>query len=287
MAADVTRSSRSGLPRRGRVVGLRIPYWAGVTLAAIAAGTSLALAPLTPLASDAINCLTLVVIAALLIYGPRRRDPLKRTLRLLIGALAAALVSGAMNVACELITGHAPHHPWIGDFVALLYVPFTIAALLHVPAASQRTGYRARALADGILASSCLWYLIAVAGNHAALRAGHGGWNMAGLAVAVGDVCVVATALTVLSRCSVPTTPTVGGIAIGVTVLSINDVWLVMSGQATYALRPVLMFQFALLLLATAAALPGPRSAGSFSGWRAFAGRSARHRSCRCSCASS
>src|SRR5579884_4005513 len=162
MAVDVTKSSRSGLLCRVRLAGLRIPCWAGITLAAIAAALSLVVAPLTPLASDAINCITFALIAVLLAYGPRRHDPLKRTLRLLIVALGMAFVSGLMNVACELVTGHPPHRPWVGDAVAFLYVPFTLAALLLVPAASQRTGYRARALADGILASSCLWYLIVV-----------------------------------------------------------------------------------------------------------------------------
>lgn len=262
MAVDVRKPSRSGLSSRGRVTGLRIPKWAGITLAALAAASSLALAPLSPLASDGINCITVVVIGLLLMRGPRRHSPLRRTLLLLLVALAAAFVSGAMNVACELVTGHAPHRPWLGDAVAFLYVPFTLAALLLVPPASHRTGYRARALADGILASSCLWYLIVIAGNHV-LHGGHIGWNLACLAAAAGDVCVVATALTVLSRCSVPMTPTVGGIALGVTVLSINDVWLALSGQDAYAIRPALMFQFGLLLLAAAAALPGSPADGA------------------------
>jgi EAL domain-containing protein (putative c-di-GMP-specific phosphodiesterase class I) len=260
MAVDVTKSSRPGLPRLGRLAGLRIPIWAGVTLVAVVAGTSLALALLSPLASDGINCITIVVIALLLSYRPRRADPLKRALRLLTWALGAAFVASGMNVVCELVTGHPPSHPWAGDAVAFLYVPFTVAALLLVPAASQRTGYRARALADGIVASSCLWYLIVIAGNHLAPSAGHGGWDIAGFAVAAGDVCVVATALTVLARCSAPMTPIVGGIAVGVTVLSVNDVSLAISGQGAYGVRPVLMFQFGLLLLAAAAALPGPQS---------------------------
>jgi hypothetical protein len=183
MAGDVTKSSRSGLPYRGRV-GLRIPYWTGMTLAAVAAAASLALAPQSPPASDGINCITLGVIALMLIYGPRRRDPLKRTVRLLIVALAAAFVSGGMNLISEIATGHPPHRPWVGDAVAFLYVPFTLGALMLVPAASQRTGYCARALADGIL-----WYLIVVAGNNV-LHGAYGGWNVAEFVVAAGDVRV-------------------------------------------------------------------------------------------------
>jgi diguanylate cyclase len=260
MAVDVTKSSRSGLPHRGRVAGLRIPYWAGATLAASVAGLSLAVAPLSPLTSDGINCVTIAVVAVLLTYGPRRREAPTRPLRLLVAAVGAAFVSGAMNVVYELVTGRGPVHPWAGDAVALLYVPFTIAALLLMPTASQRRGYRARALADGILASSCLWYLIVIAGNRTALHLGPSEWDIAGFAVAAGDVCVVATALTVLSRCSMPMTPTVGGIAVGVTVISVNDVWQLLSGQSAYATPPVLMFQFGLLLIVAAAALPGPRS---------------------------
>jgi diguanylate cyclase (GGDEF)-like protein len=267
MAGDVRKSSRPGLPRRGRLAGLRIPYWAGAVLAAMSAGASLALALVSPLASDGTNCITLVVIALLLMYGPRRLVLPKRTLRLLIWALTAALAAAAMNVVWELVTGHPPSHPWIGDAVAFPYVPFTVAALLLVPAGSQRTGYRARALADGIVASSCLWYLIVLAGNHLAGGAGHGGWDIAGFVVAAGDVCVVATALTVLARCSASMTPIVGGIAVGVTVLSVNDVWLVISGQNVYAARPVLMFQFGLMLLATAAVLRGPASDRAIDGF--------------------
>lgn len=67
--------------------------------------------------------------------------------------------------------------------------------------------------------------------------------------------------LTALSRCSAQMIPTVGGIALGVTVLSINAVWLAIFGQSPYAVRPILMFQFGLLLLAAAATLPRPRTA--------------------------
>jgi diguanylate cyclase (GGDEF)-like protein len=212
------------------------------------------------LAQAAINALTVALVAGLLVFGPRRTDPLKSTRWLLLGALGVTCAASVMALGYEAVTGHQPPRPWVGDWVALLYAPLTIGALLVVPPGPRSTGYRARALADAFLALTSLWYLVAALGRH------HFGLSFSGqlghataFAYAAGDVCVIATALTVLSRCAPTVTRTVGGIAAGVAAAAANDIWLLVSRSSPYAAGPALLFQMALLLFVTAAALPAPR----------------------------
>ncbi len=229
----------------------------------LAGAASLAAVCMGDNAAAVVNAVTVVVVALLLAYGPRRHDPLRGTRLLLLGALGAAFAAAVMAFVYELATGHPAAHPWAADAVSFLYVPLTVAGLMLVPAQSQRTGYRARAMADGVLAMSCLWYLVAGwAGPHFALHLGPNGLGeTAGLITAAGDVCVVAAALAVLSRCAVSVVLTVGGIAGGVTAVATNDIWLLLSGRSPYSLGAVLLFQTGLLLFVTAAALPAPRKA--------------------------
>ncbi len=238
-----------------------MPARAWAVLAVMAGGASLEIARLGADAGAAVNALTVVIVAILLAYGPRRHDPLNRTRRLLLAALGAAFAAAMMSVVYEIATGHPPGHPWVGDAVSFLYVPCTVAGLLMVPAASQRTGYRARAGADALLAMSCLWYLVAgFAGSHFGAQLAHGGAAAtAGLITAAGDVCVVAVALAVLSRCAVSVVLTVGGIAGGVTMIAVNDIWLLLSGGDPYGSTAILIFQSGLLLFVAAAALPAPQ----------------------------
>ncbi len=257
MDESAPSSSRPGLPPSAR----RTRAWA-LTVAGVVGGAgSLALALQGNDAAALVNCVTVVVIGALLAYGPRRHDPLRRTRRLLLAALGAAFTSGVMAVVYELVAGHAPAHPWAADGVALVYAPFTIAGLMLVPAGSQRTGYRVRAIADGLFAVASLWYLVAgLAGQHVGLRLGQGGGGETmALITAAGDVCVVATALTVLSRCSASVVITVGGIAGGLTAIAAGDTWLLLSGRSPYSATSVLLDQSGLLLLVLATALPALR----------------------------
>ncbi len=230
-------------------------------LGVLAGAASLALASLGANAANAVNAVTVIVVAVLLAYGPRRLDPLRRTRWLLLGALGAAFASSVMSAAYQIVNGHPAAHPWAADAVSLLYVPFTVAGLLLVPPASQRTGYRARAISDGVLAMSCLWYLVAgMAGPHF----GHSGArHTLDLVDAATDVSVVATALAVLSRCSASVVLTVSGIAGGVTAVAANDTWLLLSGRSPYSLGSSVLFQAGLLLFVLAAALPPPRKAAT------------------------
>ena len=244
MVGGHTRPSRVDLRFVGgrSVEGSRRSGW---TIPAVIAGlASLTLAPLSPALTEVTHGLTVIAIGILLIWGPRRHEPLSRTRWLLVAALGAVLLSELITIGFQLITGHTPTTPWAGDYVALLYSPLTIAGLLLVPG-SRRTDHRLRALCDGLFAAGSLWFLIAaVADTHVRAGLGHGEWtSLTSLAIAAGDVCVVATALAVLSRCSPSVTRTVGGIAAGITVIAIDDIWLLVSQHSGYSWQSVTLVQ--------------------------------------------
>jgi diguanylate cyclase (GGDEF)-like protein len=263
VVGDRSDSPRSRLLGHRRRAWFRIPLWARVVLGLLVAGTSLGLAASGAGAAAVVQIATVVSVAALLAYGPRRHDMPRRTRGLLLSALGAAFAASVMWAAYQGIMGRTPPHPWLGDAVSFLYVPFTIAALMFVPPASQRTGYRARAIADGLFAMSSLWYLVAgLGGRHYGLHLGDiASAQTEGLITSAGDVCVVATALAVLSRCEATVVLTVGGIAAGVTAIAVNDIWQLLTGRSPYGSGYVLLFQVAMLLFLAAAALPAPRKA--------------------------
>ena len=198
----------------------------------------------------------MVVLAVLLVRGGKWRDSLRRTRLLLLCALAAAFVSGVMPVVFQALTGHVPPKPWLSDGVALSYVPFTIAALLAIPASARRPGHRARALADGLLAASSLWYLLAAVGVP---REGGAGGLAAAVVVAypAGGLFVVATALTVLARCPSVARRFVAWIVAGLSLVAANDVWLSMDRDTV---GPALVYQLGLLVLVGAASAPAVRA---------------------------
>jgi diguanylate cyclase (GGDEF)-like protein len=201
------------------------------------------------------NTCTVTALALLLMSGDRRHDALRRTRLLLLCALAASFVAGLMPLIYLLQVGHAPPRPWLSDGVALTYVPFTVAGLLLIPAASARVGHRARALADGMVAAGSLWYLLAALAVGTSY--GSGGLSAAvALAFPIGDVFVVSSALTVLARCCSPARPMVAWIVAGLTAVAAQDVWVSASGQAGTARGPALLYQAGLLLLLGAAAAP-------------------------------
>jgi diguanylate cyclase len=232
-------------------------------IALIVAGVaSLALAPLSPAVTGIVHGVTVVAIGVLLICGPRRQEPLAWTRWLLVAALAAVLVSELMLVAYQFLAGSAPGSPWAGDYVAFLYTPLTIVGLLLVPVARDGAGNRARAICDGLFAAGSLWFLVAaLVDTHLKYGFGAGEWShTATLIIAAGDVCVVATALTVLARCSTAVARTVGGIAAGITLIAADDIWRLVSGHSGYSMLSVTLTQIGLLLLLLTAVLPPIRS---------------------------
>ncbi len=167
MVGGYSRSSRWGLCFTGSdsVRGLRLNR---LTILAVIAGlASLVVAPLSPALTALVHGVSVIGIAALLIWGPRRHEPLVRTRWLLVGALGAVLVSELMIVVFQLIAGHAPTSPWAGDYVAFLYTPLTIAGLLLVPTPRGGNDHRMRALCDGLFAAGSLWFLVAAVASHA------------------------------------------------------------------------------------------------------------------------
>ena len=265
MVGGYSRSSRIGLRFTGSSPVRRSRHRSLSILAVIAGLASLAVAPLSPALTGLVHAVTVIAIGALLIWGPRRHEPLTRTRRLLVAALGAVLVSELMIVVFQVVAGYPPNSPWPGDYVAFLYTPLTIAGLLLVPATRGSTNHRVRALCDGLFAAGSLWFLVAaVASTHLTAGLGYGRWDdLTELAIAAGDVCVVATALTVLSRCSLSVARTVGGIAAGITVIAIDDIWLLVTRHSGYSLLSVTLVQIGLLLLVLTAALPPLRSQGS------------------------
>ncbi len=247
----------TALPRSGRATWIILAVFAGVA--------SLVVAPVSPALTGLVHGITVVAIAALLVWGPRRHEPIARTRWLLVGALAAVLVSELMLVVYPLITGSAPGSPWAGDYVAFLYTPMTIAGLLLVPAASDGAGHRVRAVCDGVFAAGSVWFLVAaLVDGRLSYGLGHREWSYAAtLIIAAGDVCVVATALTVLSRCSLAVARTVGGIAAGITLVAADDIWLLVSGSSGYSVLSVTLTQAGLLLLLLTAAVPPMRATSS------------------------
>jgi diguanylate cyclase (GGDEF)-like protein len=231
-----------------------------VSAGVMAGIASLIIVPVGDAPAAIVNAATVVVITALLVFGPRRRDPLASTRWFLVAALGTSFAASVMAVAYQAAAGHPPDRPWIGDVVALLYGPLTIIGLLRVPLAEHRPGFRTRALADGALAASSLWYLIAGLGLPRLSHAYPGaGGHATAICYAVGDVFVVATAATVLARCSAAVTRTIGGLVIGVTAIAAQDTWVMVSGISASRTGPVLLFQAALLVLVIACGLPSPR----------------------------
>ncbi len=262
MVGGYSGRSRSGLRVIGGVSLPRSGQARWISLAILAGLASLVLAPLSPALTGLMHGITLAGIGVLLIWGPRRQEPLARTRWLLVGALAAVLVSELMLVAYQLAVGSAPGSPWAGDYIAFLYTPLTIMGLLLVPVTGDGPGQRIRAVCDGLFAAGSVWFIIASLvdkGLADGLRSGT--WaHTATLIIAAGDVCVVATALTVLPRCSVVVARTIGGIAAGITMIAVDDIWLLVSGRSGYSLLSVTLTQVGMLLLLLTATLPPIRT---------------------------
>ncbi|HVV76507.1 MAG TPA: bifunctional diguanylate cyclase/phosphodiesterase [Mycobacteriales bacterium] len=229
-----------------------------IAIAAAAALASLVLVATGPAAMELVSTATLITIAVLLIGGERRHDALRRSRLLILSALACAFTSSLMAGLFELVTHHEPPIPWAGDAVSLSYVPLTVAGMLLIPAGSRRTGHRARAFADGLLAASSLWYLL-IALSHAPHRFVVTDGTLAttvAYAYPIGDVFVVAIGLTVLARCAAATTRTVTLMVAGLSVVAGTDIWMFISGHEHAYGALTVIYQGGLLLLVAAAAVP-------------------------------
>ncbi len=208
-------------------------------------------------AMELVTTATLMTISTLLIRGERRRDALRRSRFMILAALICSFTSALMLALYEVSMDREPPIPWVGDAVSLSYVPLTVVGMLLIPAGSRRTGHRARALADGLLAATSLWFLL-IAFSRAHHFVATEGTLAAAVAYAypIGDLFVVATGLTVLARCASATTRTVAFMVSGLSVIAGCDVWMFVFGhQHAYGALTV-VYQGGLLLLVGAAASP-------------------------------
>jgi diguanylate cyclase (GGDEF)-like protein len=236
------------LPARG-------PRTAAVLVAMLG---SMPLVAAGSVAMELVTTVTLVAVATLLVSGERRHDALRRSRFLILGALICSFTSALMLAFYELAADREPPIPWIGDAVSLSYVPLTVAGMLLIPAGSRRTGHRARALADGLLAASSLWFLLAAfsRGPHEFVTTDGALAAAVTYAYPIGDLFVVATGLTVLARCASATTRIVAYMVAGLSVVAGCDVWMFVFGhQHAYGVLTVI-YQGGLLLLLGAAAAP-------------------------------
>lgn len=202
---------------------------------------------------------TIVVAGMLLLHRPRRRDPIGRARVLLFGALAMALIAIALPYAYRAMTGHMPVEPGIDDYVGLGYVPFALAALLSFPTASPRLGHHARAVADGMLAGSSLWYLLLTLGvNHGAGTDGARG--AVALAYPIAGVFVLSAGLAVLARTSAACRQMVLWMVAGFAAVAASGIWSAMYPGAGSVHGSRMLYQAALVLFVGAAAVPPVRA---------------------------
>jgi diguanylate cyclase len=220
---------------------------------------SLALVRTDELVAYFIQTASVVVAGGFLLSGERRRDELRRTRFFLLLALIAAFTSGLSLFVYNLLTGHLPADPWLDDALVLCYPPLTVIGLILIPAADRRTGHRARALADGLIAASSLWYLL-MAIDISAGEAGSLLAQTAKVAYPVGDVFVVSTALAVLARCTAEARRIVLLIACGVAALAAADIWFAKNLALGPQDSPGVLFQLGVVLLIVAASSPPVRS---------------------------
>jgi diguanylate cyclase (GGDEF)-like protein len=202
---------------------------------------------------------TAVLMAVLLVAGVRRGGPLLRCHMFLLLAMASGLLAALLRLAEQLITGALPAAVWEANVVQLLWVPFVVSALLAIPAMESRQGFRVRAVADGLLAASSLWYLLLGLGVPQALDASHlaAAHRVQLLASPIGDLFVVATAITVYARCRPEQRRLVGWSLLGLATIACSDVLFAIPDHG-HVVRPSshagLINQAGLLMLVLAAA---------------------------------
>ena len=195
-----------------------------------AAGVLLTLLAATPVAGiDAVavggQTTAAAVMAGFLVSGVRRGGPIWRSQVLLLCAMASGLLAALVRLGWQLATGALPSAVWQANVIVLLWVPFVVGALLLLPPAESRQGFRARAIADGLLAATSLWYLLLGVGvvsrlNDSLLSGAH---RIQLIANPIGDVFVVAAALAVYARCRPSHRRLVGLSLTGLTAIACSD----------------------------------------------------------------
>ncbi|MCU1593140.1 MAG: diguanylate cyclase/phosphodiesterase, partial [Frankiales bacterium] len=181
-------------------------------------------------AAVAVQAASAAVMAVLLLRGVRRKDALRRTRLCLLAAVSTGVVAAFLRVGWQVFTGRLPVDLWQADAVTLMWVPCVLAAFVVIPSPGQGRGSRARALTDGSVAASSLWYLmfgLKLADSLAATSTG-GAHRLLLLGAPIGDVFVVAAALATYARCASSERRMVGWAGVGLSAIAVSDLLYVM-----------------------------------------------------------
>jgi diguanylate cyclase (GGDEF)-like protein len=202
------------------------------------------------------NTISVLVLAALMRRSRRQHPGLLAARTWLLAALLVGVLSGVVATV-EALVESQPRYPGAGDLIELLYLPCTLAALMLVPLNGQRLGYRARALGDGLVAATSLLYLIEpLLGDVQSSHTGLPGQVVA-LSFPLGDVVIVAAALTSLARCADAARPVLRWLALGLSLMAAADLAYAVAPQTADGARHAL-FQVGLTAL-LGAVLEQPR----------------------------
>lgn len=215
--------------RPGRRVAAR--YLVAVLGMALAA----ALVASSDLASYGVRAATAALAGVTLLAGPRRRDALAGSRRLLVAGLGAGALSGLVALGYRVAAGRYLAAPSLVDVLHLLYVPLAVAGLLRMPSGSLRAGHRVRALADGAVAATALWYLVVhlvlAAAPHPAgplsLR------DLTQVAYPAGDMFVIGASLSMLPRVVDGARRVLLPAMAGVLLFAVADIWFALGDRAS------------------------------------------------------
>ncbi|HUR50524.1 MAG TPA: bifunctional diguanylate cyclase/phosphodiesterase [Mycobacteriales bacterium] len=173
---------------------------------------------------SAIVCNTLMVaVLAVMMLRARKLDPQLRTTRTwMLAALLVGVLSGVVSGVWDVVSP-AAEYPGPGEIVELFYIPCVLVALLKVPLAGGRLGFRARATADGMVAATSLLYLLeGLLDGVAGAQHGPAAATVA-LALPLGGVFVVSAALTAYARGRDEARPMLRWLCLGVTMMAVSD----------------------------------------------------------------
>lgn len=148
------------LGRRGRwVCGLTL----GTLLAAFSVLMVLQSLPRSvgePLAWAVHTITVLAACTAMLRRARSSQGQLRRARLLVAGSLMAGTAAGTLAVSWLLLAGQPPPDPSLVDAVYFCYLPLVVAGLLSYPVLDTRPGSGTRALLDGVVAASALWFVV-------------------------------------------------------------------------------------------------------------------------------
>jgi diguanylate cyclase (GGDEF)-like protein/PAS domain S-box-containing protein len=152
------------------------------------------------------------------------------------GLVAAALACGAVGALAALLDGAARTGPSLTHLGFVLLALLALLSYPHADTADQDHGSRGlagRSLLDGLVAAVAMWFVL----DALALRGSHLGGDglldqVVALAHPAGDVLVVATALSVLSRTTAESRRELLWLCAGLSVLAVADVAHAVLGSA-------------------------------------------------------